>query len=322
VLGGGPAGLAAAEEAARCGVPVTLVERSDRLGGRLRGRALTDPAAAEELAALAERVSSSPGVDVLTGARVAEIERASGGFRATIRGGAEEPLPCGAVIVAAENEDYDPAEYEDLKKAAVLTQAELALRLMDAAPEARSVVMIQCVGSRTPERPYCSRTCCVEALANALRLRELAPDVEIAVLHQGVRVWGFDEEMFSDAIDLGVRFVRVDGPPTVTPDGGLEFDVADGEEVDGNVMRPDLVVLSAGVRSSAANRNAAGALSAELDDDGFFAPADGALAPLESGLPRVYFCGPACGPVGVREGAVQARAAAGKACRLLMKGIR
>ena len=38
--------------------------------------------------------------------------------------------------------------------------------------DVRSVVMIQCVGSRDEEHPYCSRVCCGHAVKNALRLKE------------------------------------------------------------------------------------------------------------------------------------------------------
>jgi len=40
----------------------------------------------------------------------------------------------------------------------------------------RSIVMIQCVGSRNEERNYCSRICCSHSIKNALRLKELRLD--------------------------------------------------------------------------------------------------------------------------------------------------
>ena len=42
---------------------------------------------------------------------------------------------------------------------------------------AQRVVMIQCVGSREPERPYCSRVCCTQAVKNALALKAQRPEV-------------------------------------------------------------------------------------------------------------------------------------------------
>ena len=50
--------------------------------------------------------------------------------------------------------------------ARVLTQNELEAKLANREPEVnglRSVVMIQCVGSREPDRPWCSRICCSHA---------------------------------------------------------------------------------------------------------------------------------------------------------------
>ena len=46
---------------------------------------------------------------------------------------------------------------------------------------AKRVVMIQCVGSRNDERPYCSRICCASAVKNALRLKETNPEMDVVI---------------------------------------------------------------------------------------------------------------------------------------------
>jgi len=70
VLGGGPAGIAAALEAARNGDRVTLIERSDAIGGQLRlaGRAPAHAEGWQVYAADAERDLKATGVDVRLGA--------------------------------------------------------------------------------------------------------------------------------------------------------------------------------------------------------------------------------------------------------------
>jgi len=56
-----------------------------------------------------------------------------------------------------------------------------------------SLVMIQCVGSRDEDHPYCSRICCGHAVKNALRLKEKDPGMNIYVLYRDVRTYGFYE---------------------------------------------------------------------------------------------------------------------------------
>jgi len=60
----------------------------------------------------------------------------------------------------------------------VITQKELEEKIVhhwDEIKTLRKVVMIQCVGSRTPERPYCSRLCCSLAVKNALKIKRENP---------------------------------------------------------------------------------------------------------------------------------------------------
>lgn len=323
VVGGGLSGLTAAEEAARRGVPVTLVEAGDVLGGRLARRATIVEGLVEGLASLVERLTSDAAVDVLTGSAVAGVEDVAAGFETAIDGpDGRTTVRHGAVVVATDSEDYDPPEHADRGEASVLTQSEFAHRLVSGSADVASVVMIQCVGSRTPERPYCSRACCAEAMSNILKLKEQSPGADVTVLHKGIRVWGFDEELFADAIDLGVRFVRVDEPPAISADGTLAVtavDVDAGEELR---LTPDLIVLSTGVRPARANTELATALGLTLDGNGFFVPVDEALRPVETERPGIYVCGSACWPASVRDSVVQARAAAGRACLFLRGGRR
>jgi heterodisulfide reductase subunit A len=177
--------------------------------------------------------------------------------------------------------------------------------------------MVQCVGSRNDEHPYCSRTCCADALRNALRLKREDHDCEVTILHRGIRVWGFDEELLSEAIDQGVGFVEVTAQVEVTEGGKPAVSATDagGEPV---ALEPGLVVLSTGVEPSAATAQLAGIAGVELASDGFFT-CTGAVASASGGI-HTFACGRACGPAAVHERVLQAQAAAGKACLLLKRG--
>ncbi len=71
-----------------------------------------------------------------------------------------------------------------------------------------TVVMIQCVGSRNDEHPYCSRVCCSEAVKNALEIKRQRPGAQVFVLAKDIRTYGFREEYFQKAREAGVLFVR------------------------------------------------------------------------------------------------------------------
>ena len=50
------------------------------------------------------------------------------------------------------------------------------------------MAFIQCVGSRTPERPYCSKVCCSHSVESALKLKEeMNPEMEIYILFRDMR---------------------------------------------------------------------------------------------------------------------------------------
>ena len=57
----------------------------------------------------------------------------------------------------------------------------------------REVVMIQCVGSRDEEHPYCSRVCCQEAVKNALAIKQANPAARVYVLFRDMRTYGMSE---------------------------------------------------------------------------------------------------------------------------------
>jgi heterodisulfide reductase subunit A len=200
----------------------------------------------------------------------------------------------------------------------ILTQRQLADALTGER-EWGAVVMIQCVGSRSGEHPWCSRTCCARALRNALRLKRADASTEVTILHRGVRVWGFDEELLSEAIERGVEFIEVEDTASVATDGGISVTATrvGGEPVS---LRPDTVVLSVGVKPSTVTAGIADLIGAELAPDGFFNSAGRVRCGGTMSNACVHACGRASGPADLDERIVQAQAAAGKVCLYLKRG--
>ncbi len=105
-----------------------------------------------------------------------------------------------------------------------MTQLDLDRIIEDDPEKVKSwqrVVMIQCVGSRCPDNPNCSRICCQSAIKNALRLLDLNPDIQVHVLYRDMRTYGFQEDYYREARQRGVSFFRYSEAekPVVQGDG-------------------------------------------------------------------------------------------------------
>ena len=157
-------------------------------------------------------------------AGVTSVAGRPGQYRTTLAAdGEEETVEHGALIVATGGGPAPTREYLYGQDPRVLTQRELEEQLADGTLAAvQTVVMVQCVGSREPERPYCSRVCCTQAVKNALKLKQVRPEVNVYVLYREVRTYGFREAYYQAAREAGVVFLRYEPPsrPRQAPSGG------------------------------------------------------------------------------------------------------
>lgn len=333
VIGGGLSGMSSALELASQGFAVHLVEKEKELGGNLkRVRYLLngeDPGGA--LRSLVERIRGESRIRLHLGSRIEGIEGSIGCFRTRIaENGAREEFDHGVVVVATGAEEYRPKEYLYGTDPRVLTQLELEERLAASGPRflaggdgrPKTVVMIQCVGSRDEERPWCSRLCCTEAVKNALKIKELSPATPVYVLYRDVRTYGFREGYYTKARRQGVAFVRYGEtrkPEILADGGGLRVRVHD--QVLGLTMEipSDLIVLSAGTVPREDNGAVAQLLKVPLNRDGFFLEAHMKLRPVDFATDGVFLCGLAHSPKSIEESIIQAGAASAKAGALLSK---
>jgi heterodisulfide reductase subunit A-like polyferredoxin len=182
--------------------------------------------------------------------------------------------------------------------------------------------MIQCVGSRNDEFPLCGRICCSAAIKNAIRLKGKNPHGVVTIFHRDVRTFGFKEEYYKKARDLGVLFIRFepDAPPEVQQEeGALRVRAYDGDSQMVIEIHPDLLVLSTGIRPRPGAAETAGMLKLPVMQEGFFLESHPKLAPLDSGSAGVFLCGLAHSPRFMEESLSQARGAACRAAGLLLQ---
>lgn len=323
VIGGGLAGMTAALSLAEMEYPVDLVEQSGELGGQLRELRYTpagdDPA--EFLHSLVERVENCARLHVYREAQVQEVSGWVGQYQTLIAlfNGGQVPLEHGAIIVATGGHEVEPTEYLYGQDPRVLTQSELGERLAGGGEVPSNVVMIQCVGSREPQRPYCSRICCTKAVVNALKIKEQNPEANVFILYREMRTYGFREDYYQEARDQGVIFLRYELPdkPQVSVDGeGVTICLRDpvmGEQV---VLRAGMLVLSTGIDPSD-NQTLADMLAVPLDENGFFQEEYPKTRPLDFARRGIFLCGLAHSPRFADETILQAQGAAMRAAALL-----
>ncbi|MGB9628833.1 MAG: FAD-dependent oxidoreductase, partial [Thermodesulfobacteriota bacterium] len=330
VVGGGVAGMTCALSIANQGHEVYLIEREKELGGMAKKiRYLLDGLDPQSfLQDLIKRVYQHPLIHVLTEAVIKEVTGYVGNFITKVsQGNGLVEIQHGATVIATGAEEYKPSEYLYGQDDRVMTNLELEEKIAhrdEKVVNCQSLVMIQCVGSRNEERNYCSRICCSESIKNALKLKELNPNMDIYILFRDMRTYGFNEDYYRLAADKEVKFIRYEpqDPPQVevVEEGGeklLKVTITDlvlGQRLQ---IDADLVSLAAAVIPSSGNKDVSQLFKASIGEDGFFKEAHVKLRPVDFGEDGVYLCGMAHYPKLVTEAVSQAYGAAGRTMTLL-----
>jgi len=326
VIGGGLAGITAALAIAEQGFEVVLVEREKKLGGNLNNLRYTfaEPDVQAYLKRLSQQVQKHQNLTVYTGTELESIEGFIGNFESTLKTKSRHiKVEHGVVIVATGGSEHKPDEYLYGQDERIVTQLQLEdlLSKGQLPPKVKTVVMIQCVGSREEGHMYCSRFCCSTAVKNALKIKEVSPDTEVYILYRDIRTYGFNEEYFQAARDKGVVFVRydLDNKPAVSNDHGLKLTVCEPLLQRELVLHPDLLVLSTRIDANEGGEKLAQMLKIPTNEDGFFLEAHVKLRPVEFATEGIFVAGVAHSPKSVPETIAQAEAAAAKACTIISK---
>ncbi len=359
VVGGGVAGLRAALDLAGFGLPVSLIEKSPKLGGRVEGLGTVFPAGesgAELIRTLVEQVSAADEITVLTRTHVTGATGYVGNFSVTVSrdtgnsSAIETEIKAGAVVVATGSTPYRPVEGEFgfVRFPEVVTLPDF-LRILDQARSGgaltvngrsiRRVAFIHCVGSRQIEGIHepkpdcslnlnCSRVCCTATLKAGSDLIERFPGTYVYDFYRDIRTYGRGhEEIYERASADGVVFLRyeVGAPPQVTEAapgdaGSMLVTVRDSLTAGMEIeVAVDLVVLAVGMEPAEV-----GALAQTLKfpsgADGFLQEVHPKLRPVELAVAGVVLAGTCQSPRDIEESCASASAAAVKVAGLLTRG--
>jgi heterodisulfide reductase subunit A len=334
VVGGGIAGMTCALSIANQGHEIYLVEKDTDLGGMARRIHYTLDGLDVQayVRDIVRKVYQHTLIHVHTDAVITEATGYVGNFVTKVKSerGVTE-IQHGVAIIAVGADVYEPTEYLYGKDARVLTHLELEEKISkgdEKVINAQTIVMIQCVGCRNEDRNYCSRVCCSESIKNALKLKEINPEMDIYILFRDIRTYGILEDYYREASEKDVKFVRYepDDKPqveAVEEEGRPVLRVTVPDYILGQKLAidADIVALAAAVIPPAGNKEISQLFKVSLGPDEFFKEAHVKLRPVEFATDGVFLCGIAHYPKLIPEAINQALGAAGRALTLLSHDI-
>jgi heterodisulfide reductase subunit A len=327
VVGGGISGMVAAKTLSAQGYQVYLVEQSGSLGGNalLLSKTWKGEDVQGRLSELIRSVESDGNIEIHKNTRLSNVDGFVGNFKTTLSAdGAQKEIEHGIAVIATGGREYAPDEYLYGKDPGVVTHLELDKMFIAEDQELKNVksaVFIQCVGSRVPERPYCSRVCCTHTVKSAIRLKEIDPSTNVYVLYRDIRTYGQREELYKEARNLGVIFIRYsleEKPVVDKTDGKISVTIKDHILQQDIKINPDLVVLASGIVPHD-NESLAQMFKLSVNEDGFFMEAHAKLRPVDFATDGVFLAGMAHYPKPIEESIAQAQAAVSRAVTLLAR---
>jgi heterodisulfide reductase subunit A len=328
IVGGGPAGLAAAHSLGTIGRQSVLVEKEDRLGGApiLSGYAKLVPTgewAKDAIGGMVKRVEDDDLVQVETGATVTAFAGEPGNFRATLSNGKE--FEAEATILCTGFTHFDSVNkpewgfgtYPDVVTTTQVEQmisSGQGVRCPSDGRKPKRVAILLCVGSRDRQigREWCSKICCTVSANMAMEIREELPDCHVYIYYMDIRTFGLYETKYywKSQEEFKVKYIKA-RIAEVTSDGSQL--IVKGEDT--LVKRPitipfDLVVHAIGMDPNVDNPQISDVFGVNLEQHGYIDVANRYGAMGATTRPGVFVAGSATGPETIDDSIAQGHAAA------------
>jgi heterodisulfide reductase subunit A len=324
VIGGGVAGMTAARTLSQQGYKTHLIEKRAELGGQARhiNETWQGEPVGPFLQDLINDVQSDENIEVYLNASAENVDGFVGNFKTTIQNGGDPTvLEHGVTLIASGAAEFKPDDFLYNRDPRVLTGLELKHKLIEdpSFDSCRTAAFVQCVGSRNDVRPWCSKVCCTQSIKSALDLKAVNPGMNIFVLYRDLRSYGLREDLYREARDRGIKFIRYnkdDGIAVNAAENGLTINFTDRVLRRAMVIQSDLLVLASAIVPEK-NNPLAQLYKVPQNADGFFAEAHVKLRPNDFATDGVFVCGLAHAPKPIDESIAQAQAAASRAVTVL-----
>ncbi len=282
VIGGGPAGLAAALALDAGGVDTVLFEKEEYLGGKAASFTCkaSDRCLLCGACMVREKIDavSSSSVDVWTGQEITSVTQSDEGYIISIPG---HDMTAHGIVIASGYDNFNPSievEYGYGVNPDIVTGYDCELMLREKGKLLKpsdstlpgSVAFIQCVGSRDTVRSgnYCSEVCCRYSLRIASMLKERNPETEITFYAIDLQRSGKDFRTLYSEVASHVQIVH-GRPVYVRNSQSPQFRFKNEQTGEMETASYDMAVLSTGIRPLSQNRHLADEFVLDTDSNGF-----------------------------------------------------
>lgn len=327
VIGGGPAGMAAAGKLQDFGYDVVLIEKKAEIGGHLNKWYKVFPDFTDASEITANLKAGLGKTRILNNATVTQIKGSAPDFKVTVSTG--EEIDAAAILVSTGFKHFDASLKEEYGYGIYdncITSVELDAMLKAQSVKTRSgkapkkVAMIHCVGSRDEKvnNNYCSRVCCTNAIKVAIEIKEQNPDCEIYCLYMDIRVFGrgYEELYRTSQEEFGVQFLRGRLSEAAEKNNGtLLLRLEDTLTAKPMRLTVDLLVLMVGMEGNSELAEVAGL---NVGCDHFYTTAHQQYSNNASDHKGIFLAGAATGPKAIMESITDGRSAASEIAAFLL----
>jgi heterodisulfide reductase subunit A2 len=328
IVGGGPAGLAAAHAVTSVGRRAVLVEKTATLGGApiQSGYAKLVPSglwAKDAIGGMVSRVQSNAQIDKKLGTVVKSFSGEPGSFVAELSDGSR--IEAQAAVLCTGFTHFDSINkpewgfgtYPDVVTTTQVEQmisSGKGVRCPSDDRKPKRVAILLCVGSRDRQigREWCSKICCTVSANLAMEIREELPETHVYIYYMDIRTFGLMETDYywRSQEEFKVKYIKA-RIAEVTSDGRQL--IVKGEDT--LVKRPitipfDLVVHAIGMDPNVDNLTLSAVFGVDLHKQGFIARKDTYGTIGATSRPGVFVAGAAIGPETIDDSIAQANAAA------------
>jgi len=327
IIGGGPAGLEAAACLGSSGHQITLLEKEDHTGGKLKQWHKLFPNfrdSSEVLEHLDGGLKKS-NPTLITNAQAISISTDKNLHNIHLQDG--QILKADAVVIATGFEPFDATRKEEYGYKIydnVITSVDLENILSNGQPVKTNsgntpsrIAFIHCVGSRDKKAGniYCSRICCVNGVKQAVEMKQLLPEVKVFNFYMDLRMYGQNyEEIYIEAQQKwGVTFIRGRVSEIAENiDGSLQLKAEDTLSGRPIKMNFDLVVLLIGMVPCKSTVTLGKSANLNFTEGNFLAITNTHTHSYETNVPGIFVAGTCKEPLSIQETLTDARAAASK----------